>query len=257
MLTNPKEGVIDLRLNNKILSALRRTSGASMIFVLGVMMFLMAIGVSTLSAAFANAGYVMRQSDFARVRLLHESIHENIMFSLQFNPEDESLLGYQIVMAILASNDEDDLDAYNVSGLSDIELDVTIDGTAIANFGGNITVQSVTLKFPDQFVNIYPAIPEIPQFPPNPPGVTLPDDEIITKHVPREPKTATVNASMVVEVVISSGAGNREITSIAVYEYTGGRFIEESEATHKMIFDEDDPDGFGVWEMVRHEIIGW
>jgi Tfp pilus assembly protein PilV len=91
---------MDLRLTNNIRKTLKRTSGASLIFVLFIMLFLMSIGVSTLAAAFANSGYIMRQSDYSRVRLLYESVHENIMHSLQVNPEDDDYLGYQIAMAI-------------------------------------------------------------------------------------------------------------------------------------------------------------
>ena len=270
-----------------------------MIFVLGVMMFLMSIGVSTLAAAYANAGYIMRQSDFARVRLLHESIHENIMYSLQADPEDEDLLGFQLARAIFRANDPLDA-AYAqftpdptlenpypdpiATGLLPItDLTILIDGAQIAVPGGRITVENITLSFPEQFVNINDAIPAVPQFPPPPASGA----DIITPAEPREPRTATLNASMVVEVEISSG--NRTITSIAVFEYIGGRLTDNPTGVPTFINptnpppmqfvpsvpgtppiepeDPEDPEdtgtpgtpgysgGYGIWRMVRHEVI--
>jgi len=248
-----------------------------MIFVIFVMMFLMAIGVSTLSAAFANAGYIVRQSDFARVRLLHESIHENIMFSLQDDPKDEDMLGYQIAMAIFRANDPSEFaPGVPVPGLADItNMVINVDGTLLGNIGGRITVESVALSFPgqEQLVIINEAIPAVAQDPPNPTGVTLPPEDIITQFRPREPRTATLNASMIVEVVISSG--DRTITSVAVYEYTGGRLTDDPTGalaqnppppvivTPPMVFVPavigvpSDPGGYGIWSMVRHEILDW
>jgi len=270
-----------MRLINKIKTTLKRTSGASLIFVLGVMMFLMAIGVSTLAAAFANAGYVMRQSEFTRVRLLHESIHENIMYSLQADPEDEDLLGYQIAMAIFNANDPahpafvlpppttpENLNPTN-PGLAPIpNLEINVIGTPLENLGGRVTVERITLSFPDQFVRINEAIP---------------GDDTITPAIPREPRTATLNASMIVEVVIridrlatdiidDDDLGVRRITSIAVYEYTGGRFTEEPAGVpggepgddngdengyETFVMKFESPSGYGIWRMVRHEIIDW
>jgi hypothetical protein len=66
---------------------------------------------------------------------------------------------------------------------------------------------------------------------------------------------------MVVEVVVYSGS--RTITSIAVYEYNGGRLTDDPEGEH-IDFDEDTSfemffadDGYGIWRLVRHEVIGW
>jgi hypothetical protein len=239
------------------------------------MLFLLAIGISTMAAAFANAGYIMRQSDYSRVRLLHESIHDNIMHSLLLDPEDETLLGYQIAMAIFRANDPTDTDYVHppdddepAPGLGDIPLTIRIDDIPIGNFGARITVDSIILSFPNQFVSIIEAIPYEPQFPPNnPPSIQLPDDEIITQRRWREPRTATVNASMVVEVVITSG--DRTITSIAVYEYTGGRLADypistdyepsttKMEFLHAVGYPYNTPCGYGTWSMIRYEIANW
>jgi hypothetical protein len=231
------------------------------------MMFLMAIGVSTLAAAFANAGFIMRQSDYSRVNLLHESIHDNIRHSLQISQPHTNSLGFQIVMAILQANDPEhpnfvpppvsppgEPDQPN-PGLGNLNLAVSI-GTSptdttpipIADFGGLVTVRSITLSFPLQEVDIQPAIAEVYPYPnPLPPGTDL-----ITYPQPRVPRTAELkNASMIVEVEIRSG--DRTITSRAEYAYSGGFFIEENSLTTDMIFET--PNGYGTWRMIGHEIV--
>jgi len=275
-----------LRLYNKIKNTLKRRSGASLILVLGVMLFLLAIGISTMAAAFANAGYIMRQNDYNRVRLLHESIHENIMHSLQANTlpsgtGNPNSLGFQLAMAIFKVNDPTPqippLAPSVVTALQALfndgaELGILFDGTSILgvnnHIGGRlITVQSITLSFPYQIVNINEAIPGIPDNYPS--GST--GDNIITHMRQREPRTATVNASMEVRVEIVSG--DRTITSIAVYEYTGGRLTDTPSGVRwddppplPMVFVPvvtglpgypNEPGGYGTWSMVRYEIPNW
>jgi hypothetical protein len=62
----------------------RGKSGASLIFVLGIMMMLMAIGFSVFAAASANRGAALRQTEHNAVLLLENSIHNNIRHSLQY-----------------------------------------------------------------------------------------------------------------------------------------------------------------------------
>jgi hypothetical protein len=245
-----------------------------MIFILGIMLFLLAIGVSTLAAAFANAGYIMRQTYFSRARMLHESIHENIMYSLQADPQNEELLGYMLAMAIYRANDPADPEyvlppspGEPSPGLADItDLVVALDGIPLENFGGRITLERVTITFPNQLINITEAIPAIAQ---DPPGAA--PANIITHARPREPRTATLNASMIVEVVVSSVG--RTITSISVFEYTGGRLTDDPDGANSTVTEDyifemafvkpalfsgpDDRGGHGTWRMVRHEFIDW
>jgi hypothetical protein len=197
------------------------------------------------------------------------------MYSLQVDPADEDLLGYMIAMAIFRANDPAD-ENYRLPlspgeaspGLADItDLKVTLDGIPFENFGGRITLESITITFPYQFVTITDAIPATLQDPP-PPATGA---DIIVPARPREPRTATVNAGMIVEIVVRSVG--RSITSIAVYEYTGGRLTDDPEGdrsgvTTDTIFEmefekpgifsgPDDRGGYGRWRMVRHEFIDW
>ena len=266
-----------MRLFVKIKVTLKRSSGASLIFVLGIMMFLMAIGVSTMAAAAANAGYIIRQNDFNKIRLLQDSVHESIMFSLQNDPEEMNSLAYQLAMAIFNANDPDN-PSYDPNGLEDITFGtytetgsdsfrILIDGVQIGNLGGRVNVVGIRFSFPEQHVAIRDAVDYIPQELDDgiPPG-------IITWEQDREPRAATVNARLEVELAIrSGGAGGRVITSVAVYEYTGGRLtddplgdftkVEVVPPDLSMVFEPPDPldpndiGGYGEWRLVRYEII--
>jgi len=239
-------------------------SGASMIFVLGIMMFLMAIGVSTLAAAGANTVFVVRQNEFNRVRFLDESIHNSIRDSLQFafDPADEDKikesLRYQIAMAIYRANDPD----YNGHGYSNInpgldnsELEIFINDEEINTLSGAlIQVDQITLKFQDaekqqNGVRINNRI-------------TLESGDII------EPKSATLSALLKVEVELSVrdwGTGEiypdgRKVTSVSIYSYSGGRLKEkDSPITFpgEMVFNTDEfgEAAYGIWELVSYGVI--
>ena len=260
-----------MSLKKKFLMVLKEKTGASMIFVLGIMLFLMAIGVSTMAAAGANAGFILRQSEYSRIRIVDESIHENIMFSLQYVPDDDDdrsdFLGYQIAMAIY-----DAYDAYHDyyknpaplppapdDGLAPIILTVSVDGNSIDPPGGLITVERIELSFPfrfsesDSLITINPAVPAVTIYDP----VTDADIE----DSPRQPKTVTMSAIMEVRVDIAvRGLGGnvqpRTVTSIAVYEYTGAKLTEIG-ITGDMEFEVVGfgADAFGTWELIRYEVI--
>ena len=77
---------------NRLIRILKNKTGASLVFVVGVMLLLLAVGVSALTAASSNAGFAQRQRQFNQVRILADSVHQNILFSLQSDPSDEGLL---------------------------------------------------------------------------------------------------------------------------------------------------------------------
>jgi hypothetical protein len=246
---------------NRVLSILKDKSGASLMFVLGIMLFLMAIGVSALVAASANAGFALRQKEYSQIRILDESIHNNIMYSLQHAPGNEDFLSYQLVMALFEARDSG-------SNLEDIELTISIGGHDLRDEnGGSIKVERVTLSFPEQSVVIRPSTPAIPPIPEMPeevdPGTGLPIPGTGSPGipgVPRTPMTATVNARMAVTVELS--ARGRHVTSRSIYEYTGGRLSddpsgvyiwEEPPDSHPMGFESG---GHGRWEMISYENVG-
>jgi hypothetical protein len=242
------------------------------------MMFLMAIGVSTMAAAAANAGYIIRQNDFNKIRLLQDSVHESIMFSLQNDPEEMNSLAYQLAMAIFNANDPDN-PSYNPNGLEDITFGtytetgsdsfrISIDGVPIENLGGRVNVVGIKFTFHEQHIIIRDAVDYILQ---DPPGAT--GDGIITWEQDREPRTAIINAGMEVELAIrSGGAQGRVITTVSLYEFTGGRLTDDPDGLYdkgvppgenpSMEFerpldplDPNDIGGYGEWRLVRYEII--
>ena len=257
-----------MQLLNKVKSALKCKSGASIIFVLGIMMFLMAIGVSTMAAGASNAGALMRQNEFSRIRLLDKSIHDNIMFSLQADPGNEDLLGYQLAYAIFKANElyDNEIDPNDPSYVPPLEI---IDDMAIIiNSGGDgeylydpdpgyvpsgtIHVSNVAFIFSEPDIVTNPAI-EFDLI-----LVYNPATDSYEDHTPdRIPESATMSTRMTVEITIT--ARDRDITSRAIYEYRNGRFIEvdaiDSETgspINVMVFDEN---GYGTWELVSYEVI--
>lgn len=238
-----------------MIKILKEKTGSSIIFVLGIMLLLMAIGASALVAASANAGFVLKQSEYSRIAILDDAVHKNILYSLQHNPQDETLLSWPLVMAAYKANDPDLAGSYQATGLADIPLSVSIDhGVDLGS--GNIKVESITLSLPEQNVIITPPVPAV--------YTEVYDEEgNLAERIldtPREPKTATVNAAMTVTVEIN--AKGKTITSRALYEYTGGKLADdpdaqgvthtrvESDAVFEMTFTSD---GYGKWRLIKHE----
>jgi len=259
-----------MRFYKRIKSALKCKSGASIIFVLGIMMFLMAIGVSTMAAAASNAGALIKQNEYSRIKLLDKSIHDNIMFSLQADPGNTDLLGYQLAEAIfkahdskkngLATTDPDYVPPLDT--ITDMAIIINSDDGAVYLYNPDpvaqrldkIHVNSVIFRFPVQEIVDSPEIEFDPIYRDD-------GDGLILVTPPRIPRTVTINARMVVDVEITARdlrtAGNdRHITSRAVYEYRNGRLSENpfpgEDGTYEMRFDID---GYGVWELVSYEII--
>lgn len=240
---------------NRFLSILKDKTGASMMFILGIMLFLMAIGVSALAAASANNGFALKQRENSQIRILNDAVHKNILYSLQHDPQDKTLLSSQLVLAIYKANDDELAASYDPAGLTDIPLSVSLDsGVDLA--GGTIKVQSITLSFPEQNVIIMPPVPAV--------YTDLYDDEgefiERTCDAPREPKTATVNATMIVTVEIN--VKGKTITSRAVYEYTGGKLADDPDAGGAVHAEVDDDsvfemtftsDGYGKWRLIKYE----
>lgn len=265
-----------MKKQNSIREILTNKSGASLIFVLGVMAFLFAIGASALAAASANTGFILNQREHNQIIILDDSIHRNILHALQRPPagseDEEDLLSTQIAMAVYKANDSELNDAMGMGpflpgGLSNIQLD--IGGVNIES--GNVRMERVLLSFPQQEVHIRDAIPAIYRidYDYDPvTGISTPRPPVLVS--PRIPRTATINATMVVtvDITVGSGAEARIITSRAFYEYTGGRLSDDPNGTHsgaetatpvipvpEMVFDTSLPGNtaYGEWRLVRYE----
>jgi len=258
----------------KIKRALKCKSGASIIFILGIMMFLMAIGVSTMAAGAANSGALMRQNEYNKILMLGKSVHDNIMFSLQADPGNEDLLGFQLADAMFQVFDAHDPSInpsnpmYVPPQLPTIDdMEIRINGVTLyhpnptlSNTDDKIHISSVVFRFPVQDIIDSPAIEFDPIFDP-----ILGEEEDDYYYTPdRVPRTVTINARMVVEVEITArdlrtNGIDRQIVSRAIYEYRNGR-LSEIENVLGGVDDPDflmsfEPDGFSVWELVSYEVI--
>jgi hypothetical protein len=250
-----------LKKQNSIVKTLKSKSGASLIIVLGIMLLLLTVGISTLVAAEANSGLLFKQKEHSQIIILEDSIHQNILFALQpdiaASEDEENLLSTKLARAICEANDSYVVMTANPRGIEDLTVDVSVGGADLKGDGfGKIKLDSITLSFPryDQVVVITPPIPAVYS-----PEVRDPDTNALISSrslaFAREPKTATVNASMIVTVKID--AGDRIITSRAFYEYTGGELSDDPDGDYEgvdtmevfpMIFTD-----YGRWELIKYE----
>jgi hypothetical protein len=97
--------------NNGIFKALGNSSGASIIVVLAVMLFLFALGVSALNAAGGSHGTGLSQFSHNRLTIYADSIQRTIMYSMQemeefppgsdfFRITSPASLGFQVMGAV-------------------------------------------------------------------------------------------------------------------------------------------------------------
>jgi len=237
-------------LKNRISELLKSKSGVSLIFVLGIMMMLFAIGGAVISStganveigssvmgsATANFGSNIRQNQYNTAILLSESIHRTIKQSL-LTPGtnfDSSLAKY-IPQLLFANRDEDFKDGFP------LQL-----GGAIAPVITPLN-PTITLKFP---------------FPSANPSITYQDPipAMPELGIERVPATGTLSAKVVIEVVVDlPGIGNRSITTLATYEYTGGVFSDATSYVPPATGAPDLPGvlqftEFGTWKLVSYEI---
>ena len=222
-----------MRLKLNIATILKRTSGQSLVFVLGIMLLLMAVGVSVMTAASSNVGAYRRQYQYSRAVIFGDSIQRNIMYSLQEDPADESLLSNQLVWLIYEADGKPD----------DVDLDIDIDGIDL------MIQHSITLQFPHKDVRTTGPVNALPEV-----------------NIDRIPKTARINAGMIVTVVIeieSIGEEDRLITSQATYIYKDGLLTDDPEGNYITENPPEDeilemqfaPGEFGTWSLVGYEIV--
>jgi len=220
---------------NRISVILRSKSGASLMFVLGIMLFLLAIAGSIMAAASANIGANVRQERYNRAIVLTDSIHRSIKHSLEIIPttddysvdEPVNSLAYQLAMAIYENAD---------APVDTVELNIDIPGVDMS------AVNSITLDIIYQDIKFTGPIESVPEI--NPPTL-------------RVPRTATINAQMNVRVIVEvESTSQREtprfITTVATYEYKDGVLsdMNANGEIGEMAFSD-----LGKWELMSYEII--
>ncbi|MCL2254921.1 MAG: hypothetical protein FWC09_10805, partial [Lachnospiraceae bacterium] len=210
--------------------------GISLLYILGIMMFLLAIGTSVLAASGANMGFLARQRVHNQAVLLDDSVHRNIMYSLQFDTADPSLLAEQLFWLMYFEEDEDARPEDFVQGAINLNnMQPTINfsnGTNITAEEANVRLTRITLSITELNVIITDSRPAIWEI------IALEDGEIYIPQVgdedfidvdgepairrlerAREPRTADVDALL--EVTVEISANGRMIASRAFYSYEG------------------------------------
>ena len=241
---------------NRIQAVLSSRSGASLLFVIGIMLILLAIGGSVMAAASSNYGSNLRQNQYNAAVVLNDSIQRNIRHSLQKNPETLPVpvpeftqsLASNIPLAMYQAHI-----ANNPLTVFDLELR-DVDGLVLTGPDRNYRV---TLKFPfHPEVNITPPAAPMPEMA-NPPGD--PDDPFSF----RTPAMARLSARMIVEVSVyfSTGTNPRVLTTQAVYDYRNGVLTDDfflgnpdSMSFSQEVLNPNDTAASGEWTMVSYEI---
>jgi len=238
---------------NRAVSILKSKSGVSLIFVLGIMMMLFAmggavmsrvstnvdIGSSVMGSATANFGSNIRQNQYNSAVVLSESIHRTIKESLLTNegsPNYDNSLAKKLPEAIY--------EVYDADGNFGTGFTFALSGAEVTN--------AIDLDYRISII--------FPQ-PNSNPGVTVQDPipPMPELGIPRTPATVTVNAEIIIRVVIDLPGGNgRSITTLATYEYRDGVLSDENDpstATTPELVGTLEFVGYGEWELVSYEMI--
>jgi hypothetical protein len=252
-----------MRLRHKVTDILKSKSGISLMLVLGLTMLLMAIGLSVFAAASANIGSNIRQNEYSRVKLLGNSIHRVMMYSLQQSSTDPDVnpeyLNEQVAMEIVRFFQDPDREPED-------ELLIEIDTNIGIPIPGNLEISRITLSFP--FMNIIS----------NGPSGYVPAITGVSGAIERIPREDVIEARMIVSVEITAlgfirAGEDRLFTVEATYIYNGV-LSDRVAAEAAMIANPDNPllqddnhifppmrfDGNGLgesgfWEMIGYEIV--
>ena len=210
----------------KEMKVLKNNSGASILFVLAITFLLLAIGVSVLIAAAAGRGAMVRQMKHNQFRLLDNSIHNTIMYSLQQKNDADNSLGAQLVWALYETAIAGDKLGESSTSIDKrgrvLNLDIDLEDFEINDVVGEVKVY-LTFLVQDVFIS-----------PPQPPifvrdydnwnGLGVPE-WILAENGSRVPETATVSARMIVTVVIY--VDGEEISTESEYVLDGKRVISD------------------------------
>jgi len=235
----------------KISDKLKNKSGASLLFVLGVMLLLMSMGASAMIAASSNVGSNLRQKQYNIAILLNDSIHRNIMHSLQ--PTNaaafENSLASSLIMEIYKEYERVNNTIPGLPIPKDINLEMTISDETIN------AKHDIVLSFIFKDVRI-----------------AGPSDYIPELEIDRIPKTASIRAQMTVTVSVEVVSGmrfrtedTRIITTQATYELSGAVLTDDPEEDFLDTMPDDpsiadltmefDKNGHGSWSLISYEII--
>ncbi|MGB5824599.1 MAG: hypothetical protein WBH44_11050 [Proteocatella sp.] len=223
-------------MNNRVNSTLKSDSGASIIFVLCTMLFVMTVGVSVLVASSAAAGAATDSQALAKAELYSDSLIKTFTKAL------EDSIGKEIV--IKTANDGLIKTDSKLTGFSpptweskDISIEkrpektsytVTAEISASDNYSSLVTNHSFIAEIPE-----IPAIEEIKDDKGN---------QLFTK-VDREPSVLTMSLSVIVRMDVEYGGKAVSVNSTYV--------CDGIEIYDNAVVDTDDD--FGEWRLVKIE----
>jgi len=217
-----------MRRRDQILKIIQNKSGASILFVLAVMLLLMTIGVSVLTAASTNLGSGMNKKTGNQLNLYADNMQKSIMYSLQTGSSDEGrditsstdgpeTLGGQILgAAAVAAVPGDPIEMKFKPTLSD--------GLELSNIAVTVKVTPTVMTTPE--VDEQPEVKDA-------------EGNIISPPVAGQPKTTVISGSAVVTVTVT--LREKSVITVAVYDFSEGlikgNFIDNA----------------GKWRLISHE----
>jgi len=241
----------------KIITVLRDKAGISLIFVLAVMLLLMAIGVSAITAAGYNYGAGLAQRDRNQLELYTSSMERTIHSSLLKGITGETILsadslrGLILRDAYLEKNErEENIYTYSYVYNPDINLPDGLNAVFSATVMASINVQ------------IFPPVEDLEWVD----SIEGPDGSIIVVDdyvvVGRSPEKAYMHGWVKVTLNIRNNAalissGPLGATTETTYSVVGAVLLEQyydylmDVEPEKMFID--DP---GIWTVSRHEKTG-
>jgi len=241
---------------NRIQAVLSSRSGASLLFVMGIMFLLLAIGGSVMAAASSNYGSNIRQNQYNAAVVLNDSIQRNIRHSLQMNSETLPTPVLDFTQS-LASNIPIAMYYAHIAENPLTVFELQLGGVAGLVPTGTDRNYSVTIKFPfHPEVNISDSADAMPEL-----ANSLGDPDDPFNH--RTPATARLSARMIVEVSVFFGAGvnQRVHTTQATYEYRNGVLTDDFfwgnpalMSFSQEVENPNDTAASGEWTMVSYEI---
>jgi len=220
----------------RIIQTLKSKSGASMMFVLGIMMLLMFIGTSVLVAASAAVGAGINRQVSSQLELYADSIQRTVWHSLRaiedevgedvsdlFNVDITSLGGKLVRVMYMAASALDD---------GDITSFIFSSNEIAGDTANTILANDIPVGF--TFQDGYSATVSIMIEP----GIQMTriDEETVSYMV-------SARATVTVEVI---GPRNRALTSVVIYRYLDGHIIGNPAGA--MLIDDA-----GDWGFISHE----
>jgi hypothetical protein len=242
-----------IKLKSKMLT---NKKGASLIFVMCISLLFMTIGISALVAGSSNAAFVQYQREYNQVRLLEDSIHRIVMYSLQRRdvPFDSNHMSFQLMNAIYDSH----LERWHEWNVQDFDPNAR---------------ESLTNRF-DRIELVFDMEdPEVEDMAEVSIFLTIPVDDIDFNvklsgvdenynNIAGIRKTAEISAQLFVDVeirLLRQTDVNRIVRSRSIYVYSGGVLTAQNAANPDTMIIQwprsgNDPRDEGQWTMMRREV---